>query len=128
MARMTVLPAAWEEAYRHYLGITPGNDAEGCLQDGHWAAGLVGYFPTCTLGNVFAVQLFARATEELGDPGPAFARGDFAGLLGWLRGRVHRQGSRYPAPALIEQVTGSPPDHRPLVRALRRKYGELYGL
>lgn len=122
------VPAAWNEAYRHYLGVTPADDVEGCLQDGHWGAGLFGYFPTYTLGNVFAAQLFARAEEDLGSLDEAFARGDFAGLLEWLRTHVYRQGSRYRAAELIERVTGSPPDHRPLVRALRRKYGALHGV
>jgi carboxypeptidase Taq len=122
------LPAAWEEAYRHYLGVCPADDAEGCLQDGHWASGLIGYFPTYTLGNLFAAQLFAAASAAIGDLDTAFARGDFSGLLGWLRERVHRQGSRYSADRLIEDATGSPPDHRPLVDALRRKYCALYGL
>jgi carboxypeptidase Taq len=122
------VPAAWNEAYRHYLGIMPANDAEGCLQDGHWAAGMIGYFPTYTLGNVFAAQLFARAAEDLEDLDGPFARGDFSGLLGWLRDKVHRQGSLYPAAQLIEYAVGAPPDHRPLIEALRRKYGELYGI
>ena len=120
------LPEAWNSKYRHYLGITPANDADGCLQDGHWAAGMFGYFPTYTLGNLFAAQLFARAREVLGDLGPAFAGGDFSGLLNWLRRTVHLQGSRYPAARLIELVTGSPPDHRPFIQALRQKYSELY--
>jgi carboxypeptidase Taq len=122
------IPAAWDDAYRKYLGISPNDDAEGCLQDGHWCGGLIGYFPTYTLGNLFAAQLFAQACVELGDPGEAFARGDFAELLGWLRRKVYRQGHRYPAAQLIEHVTGSPPDHRPLVQALWRKYGALYGI
>jgi carboxypeptidase Taq len=122
------LPAAWNEAYRHYLGVVPRDDGEGCLQDGHWAAGMFGYFPTYTLGNVMAAQLFAQARQELGDLDAAFARGDFGGLLGWLREKVYRQGGRYPAARLIERVTGSPPDHRPLLEGLRRKYGELYGI
>jgi carboxypeptidase Taq len=122
------VPAAWNAAYRHYLGITPPNDAVGCLQDGHWGSGLIGYFPTYTLGNLFAAQLFARATAELGDPSEQFARGEFTVLLDWLRAKVYRQGHRYLASRLIEHVTGSPPDHRPLLHALQRKYGELYGL
>jgi carboxypeptidase Taq len=120
------LPAAWNEKYRHYLGIQPKNDAEGCLQDGHWGAGLVGYFPTYTLGNLYAAQLFAAATNDLGDLGMAFAHGDFSALLGWLRKKVHRQGGRFAAGRLIAQTTGSPLSYRPLVQALRRKYGELY--
>jgi carboxypeptidase Taq len=122
------LPGAWNEAYRHYLGVVPRNDAEGCLQDGHWAAGMFGYFPTYTLGNVFSAQLLARARHEMGDLDEAFARGDFGGLLGWLREKVYREGGRYSARQLIERVTGTPPDHRPLVEGLRAKYGALYGI
>jgi carboxypeptidase Taq len=122
------LPAAWNEAYRRYLGITPATDAEGCLQDGHWAGGLIGYFPTYVLGNLFAAQLFARAREDLGNLDADFRRGHFSGLLGWLRKRVHRHGSRYPAARLIERATGAPPSPGPLLAFLERKYGELYGL
>ena len=122
------LPGAWAEVYRKYLGITPADDADGCLQDIHWAAGLVGYFPTYTLGNLFAAQLYARANAEIGGLDDAFARGDFAGLLGWLRLRIHAEGRRFRSAALVERATGAPPDHRPLVTALRGKYGELYGI
>jgi carboxypeptidase Taq len=122
------LPGAWDEAYRRHLGIVPANDAEGCLQDIHWSAGLIGYFPTYTLGNLFAAQLYNAAVSELGDLDAAFALGDFAGMLGWLRDRVHRQGQRHRSPALIEAATGSPPGPGPLVQALGEKYGRLYGI
>jgi carboxypeptidase Taq len=122
------LPGAWDEAYRRLLGVAPRDDAEGCLQDGHWAAGLFGYFPTYTLGNVIAAQLFARAATDLGGLDAAFARGDFSGLLGWLRDRFYRHGGRYATPRLVEEAVGSPPDPRPLVASLRRKYEELYGI
>jgi carboxypeptidase Taq len=122
------LPVAWNEAYRRYLGITARNDVEGCLQDGHWASGLVGYFPTYTLGNVFAAQLFAAARTTVGDLDEQFGHGDFGGLLGWLRDKVHRHGSRFRAAQLMERATGSPPDPRPFLESLRRKYGELYHL
>jgi carboxypeptidase Taq len=122
------LPAAWNEGYRHNLGVVPPNDREGCLQDGHWAAGQIGYFPTYTLGNVYAAQLFAAADAELGGVDDAFARGDFAELLEWLRQRVHRHGQRYRAPGLIEQATGTPPSPAPFLRALAEKYRPLYGL
>jgi carboxypeptidase Taq len=122
------VPEAWRAAYRKMLGVAPANDAEGCLQDGHWADGLIGYFPTYTLGDVFAAQLAARAEQELGSLEEQFARGEFLELVRWLRERVHRRGGRYPSVKLIEVVTGSPPDHRPLVRRLTEKYGGLYGL
>ena len=72
--------------------MTPANDAEGCLQDGHWAEGLIGYFPTYTLGDVFGAQLFARAGEELGDLEASFARGEFGELVRWLGERIYRAG------------------------------------
>jgi carboxypeptidase Taq len=122
------LPQAWTEAHERYLGVVPSNDAEGCLQDGHWADGLIGYFPTYTLGDVFGAQLFAKATEDLGDLDEAIARGEFGELVRWLVTRIYRQGGRHPSARLIEVVTGSPPDHRPLVRALRSRYETLYRL
>ena len=122
------LPDAWRSAYRQTLGVTPKNDAEGCLQDGHWADGLIGYFPTYTVGDVFAAQLFARAEQELSDLGDQFARGEFAPLVQWLARRVYQQGARYPSARLIQEVTGSSPDHRPLLRILTAKYEALYGL
>ncbi|MBX6311620.1 MAG: carboxypeptidase M32 [Isosphaeraceae bacterium] len=122
------VPGAWAEKYQQYLSLTPPNDTAGCLQDIHWSAGLVGYFPTYTLGNLYAAQFFAQATAELGDPGPAFARGEFAPLLAWLRDRIHRHGQRFRSAALVERVTGRPPDHRPLLQALRSNYGMLYGV
>lgn len=122
------VPPVWNEKYREFLGVEPKSNAEGCLQDIHWSAGLFGYFPTYTLGNVYAAQLFDAARTQLGDLDAAFARGDFAGLLGWLRDKIHRQGQRYRAADLIRRVTGSPPDHRPLLDNLRRKYTELYNL
>jgi carboxypeptidase Taq len=120
------LPSAWNEKYRATLGVTPRNDAEGCLQDIHWSAGLIGYFPTYTLGNLYAAQLYAQAEADLGGLDEPFARGDYSGLLGWLRTKVHSQGQRHRPAQLIEQITGSKPDHRPLIDGLRRKYGELY--
>jgi carboxypeptidase Taq len=122
------LPDAWNAAYREMLGIAARSDAEGCLQDGHWADGMIGYFPTYTLGDVFAAQLFACAELELGSLGEQFVRGEFGALKQWLARRVHRQGGRHPSARLIEVVTGSPPDHRPLVRVLKAKYEALYDI
>ena len=122
------LPDAWNAACLGTLGLAPRNDAEGCLQDGHWADGMIGYFPTYTLGDVFAAQLYACAEGELGDLGEHFARGEFAPLVQWLGRRVYRAGARLPSARLIEAVTGSPPDHRPLVGILTEKYAALYGI
>jgi carboxypeptidase Taq len=122
------LPGAWNEAYRRDLGIVPPDDAEGCLQDGHWAAGMIGYFPTYTIGNIFAAQLMEQARAEIGNPDEAFGRGEFGELLGWLRRRVHTQGSRHGALRLIEEITGKAARAGALVEALRQRYGPVYGL
>ncbi|MBL9032045.1 MAG: carboxypeptidase M32 [Phycisphaerae bacterium] len=122
------LPEAWRAAYRARLGVEPASDADGCLQDGHWAEGLLGYFPTYTLGNVYAAQLIAAARRDLPDLDDAMARGDFSPLLLWLRAKVHVHGQRFRPDALIQRIAGGPPDHAPLVRALDDKYRTLYNL
>lgn len=122
------LPDAWNAAYREDLGVVPRHDAEGCLQDVHWSAGLFGYFPTYTLGNLFAAQIHQAASRDLGGlDGPA-SRGDHAALLGWLRDRIHRQGQRFRPPTLIERATGEPPSSTYLVHALNVKYRALYAI
>lgn len=122
------VPAAWNERMRQYLGITPPNDAAGCLQDVHWAAGLQGYFPTYALGNLYAAQLFEQARKELGDLDAMFARGEFRPLLQWLRTNVHRHGKRYSARQLVKKVTGNDLSPDALMRHLARKAADLYGV
>ncbi|MGE3820754.1 MAG: carboxypeptidase M32, partial [Isosphaeraceae bacterium] len=100
------LPGAWNDAYASHLGVSPAHDGEGCLQDVHWSAGLVGYFPTYTLGNVFAAQLFHQAWDDLGDLSGAFSSGRFDGLREWLRTHVHRHGRRFHSTQLLTRLTG----------------------
>ncbi|QDV33981.1 carboxypeptidase M32 [Tautonia plasticadhaerens] len=122
------LPGAWDESYRRDLGVVAPDVADGCLQDVHWSAGLFGYFPTYTLGNLYAAQLFDRASEELGDLDASIRQGDTTPLLRWLRDHVHRHARRHTPAALIRRATGSDPDHRPLIRSLKARYGPVYGL
>ncbi len=122
------LPSAWTEKYRHTLGLTPPNDADGVLQDIHWSAGLFGYFATYSLGNLYASQFFETADRELGGLAAQFERGDFNPLRNWLIERIHSQGRRFSAAELVQQVTGQPLSHVPLMRHLQGKFGELYGL
>ena len=102
--------------------MIPADDRTGCLQDIHWAEGLIGYFPTYALGNVYAAQLFAAAERDVGPLEEAFARGDFSGLHKWLRDNVHRHGMRYRSSAIVESATGSPPDPSALTDSLSRRY------
>ena len=120
------LPAAWNEAYRDRLGVIPTGPHDGCLQDGHWAAGMFGYFPTYTLGNLAAAALFARAEQDLGPLGEQFGRGDFGALRDWLAANVYRHGKRYSTSELVRHATGQPLDHRPLIASLRRRHRELW--
>lgn len=122
------VPGAWSERFRQYLGLTPPDDARGCLQDIHWSGGGIGYFPTYTLGNLYAAQFFERARLDLGDLERQFARGEFAPLKEWLTTKIHRHGQRYRAGDLVLAVTGRPLSPRPLVDHLRSKYAELYGI
>jgi len=123
--RVADLPAAWNEKYRQYLGIEPPGCADGVLQDIHWSAGLIGYFSTYSLGNIYASMLFQKAESDLGSLEDQFAKGDFKGLLHWLSQSVHRRGNRYRANELMQKVTGAAIDHRPLIDHLQRKVDTL---
>jgi carboxypeptidase Taq len=116
------LPGAWSELYQKYLGITPDSDRDGCLQDIHWSEGLIGYFPTYSLGNVYAAQLFNAAESDLGSLDEAFAAGEFQSLRNWLREKIHRHGKRYSPTQLIGKATGSPPDPSALLVSLSDRY------
>ncbi|HEY8749280.1 MAG TPA: carboxypeptidase M32 [Tepidisphaeraceae bacterium] len=119
------LPEAWNQKMRQYMGIVPPDDARGCLQDIHWSSGAIGYFPTYTLGNLYAAQFFEKASAELGDIDAQFAGGDFAPLLAWLGKNIHRHGKRYRARELVQRITGEGLSSAPLMRHLERK-AKLY--
>ncbi len=120
------LPAAWNEAYGRTLGLAPRDAAEGVLQDIHWSMGAFGYFPTYTLGNLIAAQLFAAAQRELGELDTAFARGEFQPLFEWLRARVHRHGSFHTAAELVRHATGRPLSSADYLAQRRADVAEYY--
>jgi carboxypeptidase Taq len=122
------VPAAWNEKFRQSFGLTPPTDALGCLQDVHWSSGGVGYFPTYTLGNMYAAQFMEQARHDLGDLDADFRRGDFRRLKGWLNDKVHRPGQRYRPGELCRRVTGKPLTHKPLLAYLWHKFAPLYGI
>jgi carboxypeptidase Taq len=116
------LPAAWRAGMEEFLGLTPETDADGCLQDIHWAAGELGYFPSYTLGALIAAQLFDAARRELSGLGETLADGDFAPLLAWLGDAVHGQASRFSSHELIERATGRPLSTDAFKAHLRARY------
>jgi carboxypeptidase Taq len=121
-------PAAWNARMKQYLGITPPNDAQGILQDVHWSAGLFGYFPTYTLGNIFSVQLFQTALAANPAIPEEISRGQFTTLLAFLRDTIHRHGRKYPPVELVRKSTGQPLTVGPYAKYLKSKFGELYKL
>jgi carboxypeptidase Taq len=122
------VPVAWNEKFQLSFQLTPTTNALGCLQDIHWSMGGLGYFPTYTLGNLYAAQFMEQARQELGDLDTDFRRGEFGRLKSWLNEKVHRPGQRYRAAELCRRVTGKPLSHKPLLSYLRRKYAPLYGI
>jgi carboxypeptidase Taq len=119
------LPEAFAAKLREYLGVEPANVLEGVLQDVHWSDSNFGYFPTYALGNVISVQLWDRATSELGDLDSDFERGEFAPLREWLREHVHRWGRAFEPAELLQRVVGGPLDAEPYLAYLRAKVEAL---
>ncbi len=122
------VPGAWNEKFEQSFRLKPPTDALGCLQDIHWSMGGIGYFPTYTLGNLYAAQFMEQAREDLGDLDGAFRKGAFTPLKKWLNEKVHRPGQRFRPGELCRRVTGRPLSHKPLIVYLRAKYGPLYGI
>jgi carboxypeptidase Taq len=116
------LPGAWNDGLDALLGITPPDDAKGCLQDIHWYDGGFGYFPSYTLGAMAAAQLMAAARRAVPEVDAALARGEHAPLLGWLRANVHGQGSRLGFNDLLRAATGKPLDPADFEAHLASRY------
>jgi carboxypeptidase Taq len=122
------LPEAWNARYARYLGLEVPDDGVGVLQDVHWAGGAFGYFPTYSLGNVIAAQLWERARADLGDLDAQLGAGELEPLHGWLAANLYRHASKYGAAETVERALAEPIDPEPLIAQLGAKYGELYGL
>ncbi|MBX3171668.1 MAG: carboxypeptidase M32 [Candidatus Eremiobacteraeota bacterium] len=121
------LPEAWNEKMEKTLGIRPPTDTLGCLQDIHWSDGLIGYFPTYSIGNVVAAQLWRKIRKDMVHLDEDIARGNNLGLLNWLRHNLHRFASSVlPEEALFEATGGEELDHQPFVDYLWDKYSGLY--
>lgn len=116
------LPGAFGDGMKQLVGITPPNDAQGCMQDIHWPAGLWGYFPTYTLGAMTAAQLFDTAKRQVPALLDRIAVGDFSPLVGWLRANVHSKGSLWSTDELLLEVTGKPLDAEVFKGHLRARY------
>ena len=125
---MPDLPEAWNARVGEYFGLTVPSDAEGVLQDVHWAAGLIGYFPTYALGNLIAGQLWDRAHVEIADLEDQLAAGELAPLRDFLGRHVHRYGAKFTTGELLVRELGAPMSVTPFVDYLRNKLGDVYGI
>ncbi|MCI0530531.1 MAG: carboxypeptidase M32, partial [candidate division Zixibacteria bacterium] len=96
------------------------------LQDIHWSGGMVGYFPTYMLGNLYSAQMLATIKKALPGLEQDFEQGNFTPLLKWLREKVHRWGLVHEAPALIKKITGEGLNPRPWLEYIKSKFGEVY--
>ena len=115
------LPDAWDAGMLRLLGVEVLDVNQGVLQDIHWGCGMIGYFPTYTLGNLLAAQMWERVRTDLPDLDEALARGDFAPLREWLLVNVHRLGRRHLPRELARRVTGREVSSRPFLDYLRSK-------
>ena len=116
------LPDAWREKYQSYLGVCPADDAEGVLQDMHWAGGYHGYFPTYALGSAIAAQITHRMQQEIDVEGLLRA-GRVPEVTGWLRENVHRYGALYGTEEILQRSTGESFDPKYYIEYLEGKYG-----
>jgi carboxypeptidase Taq len=116
------LPMAWNEAIEDLLGVTPPDDARGCLQDIHWYDGAFGYFPSYTLGAMAAAQLMRTAVGQVRDLKSAMVLGDLSPLTNWLRTNVHSRGSVLEFHALLKAATGKRLDPMEFQAHLRERY------
>lgn len=126
--RVEDLPEAWNARMRDYLGIEVPDDAHGVLQDVHWSAGLIGYFPTYALGNMIAGQLWRQVHSEMPDLQDQLAAGELGGLRTWLIDHVHRHGSKFTTTELLERTVGSGVQVEPFVHYLKAKLSDVYGI
>ena len=126
--KVSELPDAWNKRMSELLGITPSNDAEGVLQDIHWSDGLVGYFSTYTLGNLYGAQFDSALRREIPDIDTQIESGEMSGILNWQRTNIHRHGRIFSAEELCRRATGENLSHKFFIKYLKEKYTEIYAL
>jgi len=127
-ARAADLPGIWNEKYADYLGVTPGSVSEGVMQDVHWSGGAFGYFPSYSLGNMYAAQFADTMERELPSFWSDVEAGRLHGIKAYLTENIYRYGKLQTPSEIVRRVTGKPLDPKHLVAYLSRKYGEIYRL
>lgn len=122
------LPLKWKEKYMKYLGIEPDTDSDGVLQDSHWSGGLIGYFPSYALGNLYGAQFLNKMKKDISDYDDQVRKGNFDVVKKWLNENIHKYGKLYTPSELIVKVTGEELNPKYFLDYLNKKYGEIYKL
>jgi len=126
--QVSELEAAWNDRFSADFGFEVDKPSNGVLQDVHWSVGLFGYFPTYTLGNVYAGCLYDALREDIQTLDADLARGNTSAATGWLRQKVQVHGGFHEPRQLIAQAAGKPVTEAPLLAYLQRKFSQLYCL
>jgi carboxypeptidase Taq len=119
------LPEIWNEKMEEYLGIKPSNNREGVLQDVHWSAGLMGYFPSYALGNVYAAQIYDAMEKDM-DINVILKNGELYKIKDWLNDKIHKYGKLKSPEELIMDITGEGLNAKYFVDYLKGKYSDIY--
>jgi carboxypeptidase Taq len=115
------LPDAWDEATHRLLGLETPTIQQGVLQDIHWGTGMIGYFPTYTIGNLMSAQLWRGLRADQPDIDELIAAGDFGPLREWLRDNIHRHGRKFDSRELLRRATGEELSVEPFLEYLEGK-------
>ena len=122
------LPEIWNNLYLKYLGVIPENDVKGILQDVHWAHGSFGYFPTYTLGSLYAAQLYEHASRKIGNLEHKIANNDFSEISLWLKSHIYVKGRLSTSKEICNAATGESLNSNYFINYAKQKYGEIYAL
>ena len=121
------VPAQWNKLYKEYLGVDVPDDTRGCLQDTHWAGGMIGYFPSYALGSAYGPQMLSVMEKQRGAIAGEVARGDLSGVRSWLKENIHRYAGFYRPAELFKRACGEF-SAQYYTNYLVEKYTKLYGL
>ncbi len=111
-----------------YLGIRPKNDQEGVLQDVHWSNGLIGYFPSYTLGNIYAAQFYYKIKEEINDFDELLGSGQLGEVTDWFIEKIHKRAKLLNPSEIINKVTGEKNNSKYLIKYYQEKYSKIYNI
>jgi len=120
------LPEIWNQKYKAYLGIDPGTDTEGILQDTHWGSGLYGYFPSYALGNIFDGMWFEQMKSDMPEWAENLADGKISDPIQWHINNIHSRSNLYDPKDLVRKVIGKELTAKPFLRYLNDKYKKLF--